>query len=53
MVSVRDTGIGIHPDQVEHIFDPYWKRDLACKDAPGSVSRSPAKSWKRTAAASG
>jgi two-component system sensor histidine kinase/response regulator len=35
IVSVRDTGIGVRPDQVEHIFDPYWKGDPTRKDGAG------------------
>jgi signal transduction histidine kinase len=35
VVSVRDTGVGIHSDQVKSIFEPYWKADPARKDSLG------------------
>jgi signal transduction histidine kinase len=25
MIAVRDAGCGIAPDQVPHIFEPYWQ----------------------------
>jgi signal transduction histidine kinase len=35
VVSVRDSGIGIRADEVEHLFDPYWKADPTRRDGAG------------------
>jgi signal transduction histidine kinase len=38
LVSVEDTGMGIAADQVLHIFDRFWRSDLArsrCQDGSG------------------
>ena len=35
VVSVRDTGVGIHDDHVPHIFEPYWKANSERKSGAG------------------
>jgi signal transduction histidine kinase len=35
VVSVADTGVGIRPDQLPHIFEPYWKAHAARRDGAG------------------
>jgi signal transduction histidine kinase len=36
-VSVEDTGIGIAPDMVERVFEPFWRADQARGSASGGA----------------
>ncbi len=61
VVSVRDTGVGIHEDHVPHVFDAYWKADSERKNGAGlglSIARAIVEShgvriWVETEAGSG
>jgi signal transduction histidine kinase len=34
---VEDHGLGIHPDQVEHVFEPFWQADSSTTRQVGGV----------------
>ena len=60
-VTVRDHGVGMSPEEVEHVFDRFWRADPAepgPPGAPGSGWRSPSRTrvctaggWRHGAAA--